>query len=183
MSPSSPSDGGSATALTPADRRSRLDRAAAVVFRAAALFGIIALFAAGLVTVADIVLRVFGGAVPGAVDLVQLLILSAAFAAIPFAFFRDAHVSVDLLTQALPARVQAALALLTALGALALMALILWYGWRSAQMQMRFGDVSQNLGIPMIWYWAPLLLGSALSIVACLFAVRRALASLASGRA
>lgn len=181
MSPNSPhGDGeGAGTAGVPRGRPPRLGAFAGAVFRLTALFGMLALFCAGAVTVTDIVLRFFGGAVPGVVDLVQLFILSAAFAAIPFAFFRDGHVSVDLLTQAFPPRVQALLSLATALLALALMGLVLLYGWRSAQMQMMFGDISQNLGIPMIWYWTPLLAGSALSMLACLLAVFAALRAVA----
>lgn len=159
-------------------RKPRLGVLAGAVFRAAALLGMAALFAAGGVTVVDVVLRFFGGAVPGAVDLVQLFIMTAVFSAIPFAFFRDGHVAVDLLTQALPPRVQALLSLVTALLALALMTLIVVYGWKSAAMQIMFGDVSQNLGVPMIWYWAPLLAGSGLSILACLIASGAALRAL-----
>lgn len=180
MSPSSrQSDEGEAAS---ASRRALLRPGllAGAVFRLAALVGMLALLGAGLVTVADIVLRFFGGAVPGVVDLVQLLVLTAAFAAIPFAFFRDGHVSVDLLTQAFPRRLQALLSFLTALAALGLMGLVLLYGWRSAQMQMMFGDMSQNLGIPMIWYWAPLLTGSALSMLACLIAAGTAARALLS---
>ena len=31
-----------------------------------------------------------------------------------------------------------------------------------------YGDVSQNIAIPMIWYWVPLLAGAALSWFICL---------------
>ena len=130
---------------------------------------------AGLVTVADIVLRFFGGAVPGAVDLVQLFVMATAFAAIPWAFHTDGHVGVDLVSERLPAPVQAALRMLAALAAAVVMALILVYGWQAAALQMRFGDVSQNLGVPMVWYWAPLLAGAALSLAACLIAAATAL--------
>lgn len=166
-------------AVIPSPRmpKGRLGTIAGAIFRVTALFGMACLFGAGLVTVIDVGLRFVGGAIPGAVDLVQLLILATAFTAIPFAFFRDGHVSVDLVTQAFPDRVQAFLAVLTALAALGLMALILWYGWGAAQMQMMFGDVSQNLRIPMIWYWAPLLAGSGLSILACLSALWAAVVS------
>ena len=132
------------------------------------------LMAAGLVTVVDIVLRFFGGVVPGAVDLVQLFIMAAAFAAIPWAFHTDGHIGVDLVTERLPAPVQAVLRALAALAAAAVMALILVYGWQAAALQMQFGDVSQNLGVPMVWYWAPLLAGAALSVAACLIAAATA---------
>lgn len=157
----------------------RVRRAADPLFRAAALVGVVSLFAAGGVTVLDIVLRAFGGAVPGVVDLVQLFVMATAFTAVPYAFFCEGHVSVDILTQAFPPRAQWLLRALAALAAAAVMTLILYYGWQAARQQMRFGDVSQNLGIPMIWYWALLLAGAALSILACVIAAVEAFAALA----
>ena len=153
-------------------------RVVALVFRATALFGVACLLGAAVVTVVDIGLRFFDTAIPGVVDIVQLLILATGFAAIPFAFHRDAHVSVDLLSQFLPRRIQSLLAALASLGGVVLMGLILYYGWDAAKMQMMFGDVSQNIRIPMIWYWVPLLVGSALSVLAAVLAMLQALAGL-----
>ncbi len=151
-----------------------MQRLATLVFRATAIFAVACLMIAGLITVVDIVLRFFGGAVPGAVDLVQLFIVATAFAAIPWAFHTDGHVGVDLMTEWLPERAQAVLRATAALAGAGVMTLILIYGWQTAALQMRFGDVSQNLGVPLVWYWTPLLAGAALSIAACLLAAATA---------
>lgn len=152
------------------------------VARAVALGGIAALGVAVGVTLLDILLSLVGGAVPGEVDLVQLAVMAAAWLAMPLAFLDDAHVAVDLLSARLPARVTLALKGLGGLLAVALMALILRYGWVTAAQQLQFGDVSQELGIPIVWYWAPLLFGVALSIVAALLAAASDLGAALGGR-
>lgn len=162
----------------PGHRPGHWSRAVALVFRATALFGVACLLGAALVTVVDIGLRFFDAAIPGVVDIVQLLVLATGFAAIPFAFHRDAHVSVDLFSQVFPQRIQSLLIALASLGGVVLMGLILYYGWEAAKMQMMFGDVSQNIRIPMIWYWIPLLVGSALSVLAAVLATLQNLAGL-----
>ena len=138
------------------------------IARLVALAGIAALGVAVAVTVLDILLSPLGGAVAGEVDLVQLSVMAAAWLAMPLAFLDDAHVSVDLLSARLPKRLALALKGVGGLLAVLLMALILRYGWDAAAQQLQFGDVSQELGIPIVWYWAPLLLGAALSILAAL---------------
>lgn len=177
MSLSSPAERNQAGA-DPGRRQGLWSRTVDLVFRATALFGIACLLGAAMVTVADIGLRFFGAAIPGVVDIVQLLILVTGFAAIPFAFHRDAHVSVDLFSQVFPRRIQSLLVVLASLGGVALMGLILYYGWEAAKAQMMYGDVSQNIRIPMLWYWLPLLVGSALSVLAGVLATLQALAGL-----
>ena len=143
---------------------------------AAAVIGIAALFGAMAVTIADIVLRPMGHAVAGVVDLVQLMIMTAAFLTIPYTFVSDGHVSVDLLAQNLPPRVAAMLRVLAALLGTALLSLLLCYGWDSAMQQLAFGDRSHTIGIPLAWYWAPLLVGLGLSVIATLLMAGRELA-------
>jgi TRAP-type C4-dicarboxylate transport system permease small subunit len=148
---------------------------------AAALLGVGALFGAMAVTVADIVLRPFDTAVPGVVDMVQLAVMAGAFLAIPYTFMSDGHVSVDLLARHLPDRVSALLRLLAAVLASGLLALMARYGWGSAWQQHAFGDVSQTIGIPIVWYWSPLLAGLVLSTLATLLLTARELGRLILG--
>jgi TRAP-type C4-dicarboxylate transport system permease small subunit len=183
MSPSSPNKNGPETDERAGDAkaapaRGRLGLAAEWLFRACAMFGMACLFGAGAVTVVDIVLRAFGSAIFGAVDIVQLLIMATAFSAIPYAFFRDGHVSVDILTQSFPPTVQKLMRAVTALASAVVMVLILYYGWEAAKLQMMFGDKSQNIGIPMVWYWLALVIGSGLSVLACIVAALTTLLSL-----
>lgn len=137
------------------------------VTRITALVGILGLFAAMLITVGDILLRkVAGHTIIGVLDMVQLCIMATAFLAIPHAFMAGGHVGVDLATDPLPARALAAVKGVAALAGLAFMAAVGLYGLDQAVLQHGYGDASQTIGIPILWYWAPLLAGSALSVVA-----------------
>ncbi len=154
-----------------------IDRVALVT----ALFGVGAYVAATLVTIADILARQWGGAVPGVVDVVQLCILAGAYLVIPYTFLTDGHVSVDLLTAALPPRPARALKCLAAVLALVLLLPMLAKTYDSAMGQLAFGDRSQTIGIPMVWYWAPLVLGVGLSALSAALLLWRNLAGLVSG--
>ena len=157
----------------------RLDRWLTRFAHLVALLGMLGLGGAMLATVLDVGLRPLDEGLFGVVDLVQLGVMAAAWLAIPYAFLTDSHVSVDLLAQTLPSRFASLLKALGAGLAAGLMALILFYGWQAAAQQAQFGDLSQTLGLPRTWYWAPLLFGAALSVLATvLIAVSALLAAL-----
>lgn len=155
-------------------------RTSASFARGVAYAGVALLVVAMLATVADIALRRTANvAVAGTIDITQLLVMAAAFMAIPFAFFADSHVSVELATDPLPPRAIAAFKALAAVLAAAFMAAVLRYGWDQALQQHGYGDRSQTIGIPILLYWAPLLAGSALSVAATLLiAIRHAAVAL-----
>jgi TRAP-type C4-dicarboxylate transport system permease small subunit len=141
-----------------------------------AALGVAAYAAAALVTVADILGRRFGAPVAGVVDLVQLFVTAGTWAVIPWAFVAGAHVAVEFLTARLPARARRVLAGISALLAAAILVLMLRYGWDAFAIQARLGDRSQQLGIPIAWYWWPLLAGQAaclLALVSVLIRLRR----------
>lgn len=159
----------------------RLDRWLTRFAHLVALLGMLGLGGAMLATVLDVGLRPLDEGLFGVVDLVQLGVMSAAWLAIPYAFLTNSHVSVDLLAQTLPSRFASLLKALGAGLAAGLMALIFFYGWRAAAQQAQFGDLSQTLGLPRTWYWAPLLFGAALSVLATvMIAVSALLAALRS---
>jgi TRAP-type C4-dicarboxylate transport system permease small subunit len=151
--------------------------------RLVALLGAAGLAGAMLVTVADVALRPTATGIFGVVDLVQLGVMAAAWLAIPYAFMTDSHVSVDLLAHGLPVRVAALLRALGAGLAAALMVLILVYSWQAAAQQAQFGDVSSTLALPKTWYWAPLLAGAGLSVLATVLIAVRALVAAVTGHA
>ncbi|SMF13358.1 TRAP-type C4-dicarboxylate transport system, small permease component [Tistlia consotensis] len=154
---------------------------ARLVARGVALVGLAALGVAVGVTLLDIALSLGESGIAGEVDIVQLCVMAGAWLAMPLAFLDDAHVSVDLLSGRLPHRAGLALKGFGELLSVALMALVLRYGWDTAQQQLTFGDVSQEIGIPIIWYWAPLLAGAALSILAALLVALADLAAALKG--
>lgn len=126
--------------------------------------GVLAYGVAALVTVADILGRQVGLPINGVVDLVQLFVIAGAWLVMPYAFMTGAHVGVDFLVRAMPAGVETALRALGAAAAVGLLGLMFWQGFATYQMRTMFGDSSQQLGIPIAWYWRPLLLGLAMSL-------------------
>lgn len=128
--------------------------------------GVAAYAAAALLTVGDVIGRQMGMPIPGVIDLVQLCILGGAWLVIPYAFLTGAHVGVDLLVESFPRVFQTLLRFIAGLAAIALLALMFKYCYDTFQQKLMFGDRSQQLGIPIFYFWIPLLYGVALSIVA-----------------
>lgn len=135
----------------------------------AAYLAAAALSVSVLVTVADIVLRrTVNMPVTGVVDITQLAVMWAAFCSIPVAFHLDNHISVVMLTDRLPAGVRARVyAVGTLFGSALLMSASLMAAAKGYQEYLQ-GDRSMILGIPLIWYWMPVVVGFALSAV-CAF--------------
>lgn len=145
--------------------------------QALAWLALLCLAGAMLVTLADIGLRALsrtiglltgrppGLALVGIVDLVQLAVMAAAYLAIPFTFAGEGHVAVDVLHLRLSARQQLLLRALGALLSCLFMAMILIFGIEQARLVAAYGDRSATLGIPLVWYWLPLLAGAALSVL------------------
>ena len=156
-----------------------MDRLEALADRAlswAAYVGVLALMLAVAALIVDIATRKsVGFSILGMVDLNQLAQMACVFLVLPLAFLRESHITVDFLTDRLPARWRAAIEVFSALLGAALLAAILWNSIGQAAIQLRQGDRSQTLGIPMIWYWAPLVAGMALSLLAVLLVGARAL--------
>lgn len=128
--------------------------------------GVLCYAAAALLTVADIIGSRFGLPIVGVIDLVQLFVLAGAWLVIPYAFVAGAHVGVDLVVDMLPTRWRRLIRALMSVVAVVLLSLILNECFKTYELKVLFGDRSQQLGIPITWYWLPLLAGVALSIVA-----------------
>ncbi|WP_419271583.1 TRAP transporter small permease [Paracoccus sp. T5] len=133
---------------------------------ALAALGVLSYGAAALVTVADVIGRRFGLPIEGVVDLVQLFFIAGAWLVMPYAFMTASHVGVDFLLHLLPRALAAPLKVAIAALSLGLVALMLWQGYTTFLTRTMFGDRSQQLGIPIDWYWYPLLLGLAISLLA-----------------
>lgn len=146
-------------------------RALRALVTVSAAVGVAAYAAAALLTVGDVIGRQVGLPIPGMVDLVQLCVLGGAWLVIPYAFLTGAHVGVDLLVESFPRVARQLLRVLAGLAAMGLLALMLLYCFEAFQQQLMFGDRSQQLGIPIFYYWMPLLFGVALSIVAAALAM------------
>lgn len=144
----------------------RLQRALSGLTRVMAYIGIAALMGAIVVVVGDIIWRrIGGGSFIGAVDLTQFCVMAAAAWSIPYAFAHQAHVSVDLFGERIPSCMSRWLAILAALMSALLCAFLLYLSWQRAMEQWTYGDVSQDLAIPMIAFWVFLLSGLAISVL------------------
>ena len=138
--------------------------------------GMLALIGAMVTTCADVIARkFFGHTYPGTIDVVQLLVLAAAYLAIPYTFMRRGHVAVAVVAEILSGRALEFLNVLSALLAALLMGGFTWFGYHHALMQAEYGDVSQTIAIPMVWYWVPLVYGCALSMATALWLAVEAL--------
>lgn len=135
-----------------------------------ACLGMIALCCAALITVIDILLRKLAGSgIFGTIDLVQLCIITAAYLAIPFTFLKGGHVSVTALSDYFPAFLQGFCKLLAMILATILMSMIAYYGFLQAETQSEYGDLSMNLGLPMMYYWIPMIWGCVLAAMVTSF--------------
>jgi TRAP-type C4-dicarboxylate transport system permease small subunit len=157
-------------------RLERIDSLADRALGGLAFIGVLVLMAGVAALMVDICARKsIGFSILGIIDLTQLAQMACVFLVLPLAFLKESHISVDFITERLPARARAAIELGSALLAVALLAAILWYSWGQAAIQASQGDRSVTLGIPMLAYWAPLLLGTALSILASFVVLVKAL--------
>lgn len=147
------------------------------VLHAVAVAGVAILSLAIVLTIADIAARaVLNVSITGMIDITQLCVMAMAFWSIPYAFIRDGHVRITFATERLPVRARAALDGLAAMAGVVVVALIGWFGLERALAALQYGDSSQTIGIPMIWYWAFLLSGCVLSLAATLIVTLRHLA-------
>lgn len=117
--------------------------------------------------------KTLGFSILGTIDLMQLAQVTCVFLVLPLVFLRESHIAVDFVTDRLPPRLRAAVEVVSALLGIALLGAILWYSWQQAAIQVGQGDRSVTLGIPMALYWAPLLLGTALSMLASVLVLFR----------
>lgn len=132
-----------------------------------------------LMTVGDIVLRIASttaemltGERPkwgllGLVDLTQLAVMTAAPLAIAATFFNQAHIRIDIIFNIMGLFGKRLSMIVSAALGVFLMAICLWTAWNEMRGQLDFTTTSATLAIPYTWYWAPLILGLALSLIAC----------------
>lgn len=158
-----------------AGRQPRLARLFTRLCEGCALLAGIALAGGMLVVLADVATRrTLGSPITGVTDLVQLAVIASACLALPLAFLRGGHVAVEFVTRNWPLRAQRVLRTLVALAEASLLILLLRYGLSQAAARFSFGDVSPTLGLPVLLYWVPYLLGVALSVPAALLALSTA---------
>jgi TRAP-type C4-dicarboxylate transport system permease small subunit len=127
-----------------------------------------------LLTVADIVSRAFFRyPIQGMLELVELGLACTIFLALPAVFLRDEHLVVDVVDHFTRPAVVRVLDLAGAVISLAVLVVMAWQMVPLARLMHEFGDVTSDLSIPKIYYWAPVLVGVVASALATLaFIVR-----------
>ncbi|MEV8468880.1 TRAP transporter small permease [Fluviibacterium sp. DFM31] len=137
-----------------------------------AFASLVFIFAAALLTCIDVVLRhTAESSIPGLVDLTQLAMMYAVFLAISYGFARKAHVAVTILTDSLSQRVNRFLSAAWWLAGAGLLSVLAYAAFEQAVLVASYGDVSQNIRIPMIWYWLPVVVGLIAAMLGSLWAM------------
>ena len=144
--------------------------------------GLLVLGVVGL-TIGDIFARwVFQTGFIGLVDVTQFAVVGFAYLALPRVFWTDANVAIELYDDRISSTIDTLLRILALLLALGVLALLVWYGWIQADRTYGYGDVSQNIGIPMIGFWALILTGLGVSALIIVLSLVQSLAALMHGR-
>ncbi|WP_366657279.1 TRAP transporter small permease [Fodinicurvata sp. EGI_FJ10296] len=130
-----------------------------------AVLGALCLGAAAAATVADVIVRPFGLGLRGVVDIVQLCVMTGVFLGMPYTFFSEGHVRVELLLEALPTRLRKGLLTIVDLVAIAFLVLLSLKTFEGFESALARNDISMNIALPMALFWGPMAAGLALSVL------------------
>ena len=147
-------------------------------------FAGLALLAMVAVNVGDVGLRdIFGIQTVGAYEIIEMLLAAVGFLAIPEAFLRDSHITVELIDQVVPARAVDWLRVFGALLVVVYLALLTWKMVQPALDFLNFGEVTIELGVSQFYPAAVILAGIAASLLAALVSFARELRRFRRGSA
>lgn len=119
-----------------------------------------------LITVADVTLRAVANLpITGAYDLVQLFLVGTVFLSIPDVFLRGENIVVDFVDHLFRPRAIYLLKTAARLLAFVFVGVLVWQMISPALDSMNFHEVSPDLSIPMIVYWALMVAGVALAVL------------------
>lgn len=137
--------------------------AARFLTRVAAVF----LLAMVAINIADVGLRSgLNAPIFGTYEIVELMLAAVAFLAIPEAFLRGEHITIELIDQVVSERVSDWLRVIGTLAALVFVALLAYHMVQPALDYIQLNEVTVDLQLPLIWKAVLILLGVAASIVA-----------------
>lgn len=129
----------------------------------AVLAAVVLVFQLMALMVVDVVLRPFGVAVPGALELVTLGTRIVFSLGLPYAALRGAHVSVDLVTEHVPAFARRGLDMLAGTLGAAVCAYAAYAVTMRGLPTWTYGERTPDLGLPEIVNYLPPALGFVLS--------------------
>ena len=118
-------------------------------------------------TIADIVMKnLFNRPIKGTFELVELFLVFVVFFGFAEVFRSDSNICVDLADQMLSAKRTAVLKIIGGFSSLVFLLLMGWAMLGPAMDTVTYPQWTQETGIPLYAYWAPILAGTALAIVA-----------------
>lgn len=149
-----------------------LDTALHATARALCAVGMFALgFLMMVVTVIDVMLRPFGMSVPGAYELVTVGMRMMVPLSLPYVFWTEANLIVDLLFQR-PSPTTRRIVALVANGLSTLvMGYVTFAVCRRIPQVYRSGEVSTDLAVPIWIYWSPLVVGFGLATIVAAYRI------------
>lgn len=115
-----------------------------------------------LLTVADVIGRVFNRPVPGTYELVSFVGALIISFALPYTSIEKGHIAVDFLMQKMPYRVRVTVNVLNALISMALFVLISWQSAVYGHNLKTSGEVSATLQLPVYPFLYGISLGCAM---------------------
>jgi TRAP-type C4-dicarboxylate transport system permease small subunit len=110
--------------------------------------GGIALCSMMMLTVVDIVLRMFGNPIVGTYELVAVLSAITIGYAIPQTSLENGHIYVDFLVEKCPDAIKNGILIFVRILGIALFALLTWHLFLKGTFLYKAGDISQTLHIP-----------------------------------
>ena len=133
--------------------------------RVAAIF----LVAMVAINVVDVGLRSgFNAPIFGTYEIVELFLAAVAFLAIPEAFFRGQHITIELIDQVIPPWAVEALKVMGLVLSVAFLGLLAFHMIEPAVEFVEFNEVTVDLQYPVIWKAGFVLAGIAFSFLAVL---------------
>ncbi|MBE3638783.1 TRAP transporter small permease [Mangrovicoccus algicola] len=112
--------------------------------------------------------RLFGASVPWTEELSRFLFIWTVWFGMAASFRMKTHPSLDILPALATGRLHRILRVVPVLATILLFSAVSYHGYRLVRQQMLFGETSPILGVGMYWATLPLVIGSALSIIAAL---------------
>lgn len=155
-----------------------MDAAARFVTRVAAFF----LVAMVAINVIDVGLRSgFNAPIFGTYEIVEYMLAVVAFFAIPEAFLRGEHITVELIDQVVSRRTVDVLRATGTLAAFVFVVLLAWYMVQPALDFAEFNEVTIDLQLPLFWKAVPILFSIWLSVLAVFVILIRDVSAVFSG--
>jgi TRAP-type C4-dicarboxylate transport system permease small subunit len=140
-----------------------LEKALRPIIRVVNGVGTVVLGMMVLLTVVDVVLRLFlNRPIRGALEIVEFLMVIVVFSAIAYTGLLKGHIVIQILPSRLPERLRAILDSIADLISIGFCGLIIWQGIAQALMSRMRNDISGVLSVPVSPFYYVLVLGMVL---------------------